>query len=34
MRINFMRHKPLPFFVVRSWRMKFYFSFLSLSPSK
>ncbi len=24
MRINFMRHKPLPVFVVRSWRMKFY----------
>ena len=24
MRINFMRHKPLPVFVVRSWRMKFH----------
>ena len=24
MRINFMRHKPFPVFVVRAWRMKFY----------
>ena len=24
MRINSMRHKPLPVFVVRPWRMKFY----------
>ena len=27
MRINFMRDKPLPVFVVSSWRMKFYVGF-------